>query len=94
MGFNEKIALILSIAFTLAYAYMLMKITYPEPIERVGQNITVLYSRSEPSEVMTPDNRESEGAVMMFIKLAVSAVIAFGTIFSVLYSFCKYGLGD
>lgn len=56
-----------------------------EPSERAGQNITVLYSRDEPSRVMTLDSRESAGAAVMYIKLAVSAVVAFGIIFAVFY---------
>lgn len=161
MGLDELLALIISIVFTLAYVYILLKKTHPyvkqthrisilkerpdlitaeaevlevetrelnglkadpnklyvmrirysteiagrgiehselffarKPLERTGQNITVLYSRDEPSRVMTPDNRESAGAAAMYIKLAVSTLIAFGIIFAVLYCLCKYGLPD
>lgn len=161
MGLDELLALIISIVFTFAYVYMLLKKTHPyikqahrisllkersdlitveaeivevetrelnglkadpnklyvmriryptektergiehselffakEPSKRIGQNITVLYSRDEPSKVMTPDSRESAGAAAMYIKLAVSTLIAFGIIFAVLYCLCKYGLPD
>lgn len=161
MGLDELLALIISIVFTLAYIYILLKKTHPyikqthkisllkersdlitveaeivevethelnglkadpnklyvmhiryptektergiehselffakKPPERTGQNITVLYSRDDPSGVMTPDNRESEGAAVMYIKLAISTLIAFGIIFAALYCLCKYGLPD
>lgn len=161
MGLDELLALIISIVFTFAYVYMLLKKTHPyikqthrisllkersdlitaeaeivevetrelnglkadpnklyvmrirypiekaecgieyselffakEPSKRTGQNITVMYSRDEPSKVMTPDNRELAGAAVMYIKLAVSTLIAFGIIFAVLYCLCKYGLPD
>ncbi|MDE6726428.1 MAG: DUF3592 domain-containing protein [Oscillospiraceae bacterium] len=57
-----------------------------EPDERTGQNITVLYSRDEPSDVMTLDNRESAGTAMMFIKLAISVVISFTGIYLLMYT--------
>lgn len=65
-----------------------------EPIEQSGQKIIVLYDQNDPSKIMTPDRRESEGAAAMFIKLAVSAAIAFGIIFAVFYCLCIFGLPD
>lgn len=65
-----------------------------ELMERVGENITILYSRDESSEIMTLDEREKSGALTTFTKLAVSVLIAFGIIFAVFYCLCKFGLPD
>lgn len=65
-----------------------------ETIEQSGQKIIVLYDPNDPSKIMTPDGRESADAAAMFIKLAVSAAIAFGIIFAVFYCLCIFGLPD
>lgn len=65
-----------------------------EPPERAGQKISVLYSRSDPGAVFTPDSRETSGAVVLFLKLGLSMAIAFAIIFSVMYCMGKLGLDD
>ncbi len=65
-----------------------------KPTEQAGQSIMVLYSRDEPSEIMTTDGCEAAGSAMMFIKLVFGAVIAFVIIFAVFYCLCKFGLPD
>ena len=65
-----------------------------QPPERAGENITVLYNSTAPSEVMTPGNRESAGAAAMFLKLAVSVVVVFVIIFPLSYILWKSGLFD
>lgn len=56
-----------------------------QPPERAGEDITVLYNSTAPSEVMTPGNRESMGAATMFLKLAVSVIVVFAVIFPISY---------
>lgn len=65
-----------------------------KPPERTGQKIKVLYSREDPGAVMTPDSRETTGSVMMFIKILLSIVIAFGVIFAMTYCLGTLGLLD
>lgn len=60
----------------------------------VGQKIEILYSRSEPSVIMTADNRESKGAAGFFLRLAVSVLLFFGITYTVFYGLCKFGLLD
>lgn len=65
-----------------------------QPPERVGEDIAVLYSSTAPSEVMTPGSRESKGAGVMFLKLAVSVAAVFAVLFPLSYLLLKSGFFD
>ena len=64
------------------------------PSESVGQKIKILYSRDDPSVIMTADNRENKGLMGFWLRIFTGVVIFFAFVLPIFYYFCKYGLPE
>ncbi len=65
-----------------------------EPTARVGEKIDVIYSRGDPSVIMTADNRESKGTAGFWVRIFIGVLVFFVIVLAVFYGLCEYGLPD
>lgn len=65
-----------------------------EPTAHAGQKIKIIYSRADPSVIMTADNRESEGFTGFWLRIFIGVLVFFGIVLLVFYWLCKNGLPD
>lgn len=65
-----------------------------KPTVHAGQKIDIIYSRGDPSVIMTAGNSETEGFAGFWLRIFFGVLVFFAIVMLVFYFFCKFGLPD